>query len=414
MLIIIYQYFHFNKKRLILTLGSDLRGRTSADAAFHLALSGADHTALIFDALVDIAIHELDRIGHRSSFQPKHLLQMIEKFAACDITNSDLFQQSAVLLEAKGHTDEILIESLKNGEFGLHSDRPLLWLWRFSSRQKKIKVSASGQKHDIFGSNFSWGHYFHDTSKSIVVDIGSGCGASLLNLSRINQNEGFVRNQRDLPNMDWADCNFVGADLNHQLVSYANGIVSRSSSNYHRNNARVHFFCCAAMVLLEALHSYPGKIELILIQFPSPYRLVSKEPHSRGGNSQLPSTDGYMITPELVQAISKMLEKDNGQLLVQTKCEDVAVYTKNLIVEENGLECLPASWPVRNIDDIYNRTRPKRVDDWLQYSPDAERAEGEVWSSRPILPSLGRTETEVQCDFERSHIHRCIISYKAS
>jgi len=70
-----------------------------------------------------------------------------------------------------------------------------------------------------------------------------------------------------------------------------------------------------------------------MIQFPSPSRLSSKE--QRDGNSQLPSTstEGYMISRDVVQVISKLLKKNNGRLLLQTKCEDVAVYTKNLFLE---------------------------------------------------------------------------------
>ena len=85
--------------------------------------------------------------------------------------------------------------------------------------------------------------------------------------------------------------------------------------------------------LLTPFQTFAGRIEIIMIQFPSPSRLSSKE--QRDGNSQLPSTstEGYMISRDVVQVISKLLKKNNGRLLLQTKCEDVAVYTKNLFLE---------------------------------------------------------------------------------
>jgi SAM-dependent methyltransferase len=400
---------------LALTLGSDLRGRTSADAAFQLALSGAAQSSHIFDALVNVGIHELNRAGYRSSFKPIYVLQMVEKFAACGIKSSsvkELYYTAGLCLEAKGHHDAVLIDSLKKDDFGLHSDRPLLWLWRFSARQKKITLNDNGHKYNTFGSNFSWDDYFHDTSKGLVVDIGCGCGVSLLNLSRIDKNEVLLGNQDDVPGMEWSDYNYAGIDLNKQLVDYANGVVSRLN---HNDGGRINFFCSPAIELLKSLQIYAGRIEIIMIQFPSPYRLSSEEP--RDGNSQLPSTstEGYMISRDVVQVISKLLKKNNGTLLLQTKCEDVAVYTKNLFLEGGDLECLPCSSTVWNIDNIYERnqlSRPQRVNKWLRQCPEAERAEGEIWSSRPLLPLIGRTETEVNCDFENTHVHRFKISSK--
>jgi hypothetical protein len=115
-------------------MGSDLRGRTSADAAFNLALAGVQNSNHLFDSLVSIAIHELERAGQRSSFKAKYILQIIEKFAVSGASASVLLplnQIAAANLERKKFGNKELIQLLnKEGQFGLHSDRPLLWLWR--------------------------------------------------------------------------------------------------------------------------------------------------------------------------------------------------------------------------------------------------------------------------------------------
>jgi len=397
------------KKRLTLTFGSDLRGRMSADASFQLALAGVQQSSHIFDALVDIGIHELHRAGDRSSFEPIYILQMIEKFAACGFESSAVLQMyhtAGLCLQKKGYSDTSLIDSLKNGEFGLQSDRPLLWLWRFSARQKKVVLSD----YVSSASSISWDDIYHDTSKGLVVDIGCGCGVSLLNLSRITDKESADDISADIPAMKWSDYNFAGADLNLAMVEYANGVVSRQDLD---ETGRTHFFHLSALETLSNLQSYPGKIEMIMIQFPSPYRLSVE---GTSGNSQLPSasTDGFMISKDVVEMVSKLLN-DRGLLLFQTKCEDVAIHTKNLFLGTDKLECLPCIAPVQDIDHVYNqkqRRRPKRVEDWIKMCPETERAEGDIWSSRPLMPMMGRTETEVNCDHENVVVHRCLFSTK--
>ena len=39
----------------------------------------------MFACLVSIALHEIQRVGHRASFKPKYVLQMIEKFAVSEL-----------------------------------------------------------------------------------------------------------------------------------------------------------------------------------------------------------------------------------------------------------------------------------------------------------------------------------------
>ena len=69
------------ERRLDMTLGTDIRGRASADAAFCFALAGITNV-LLFDALATITKVELKRIGKRASFPSKDILHMVERFAA--------------------------------------------------------------------------------------------------------------------------------------------------------------------------------------------------------------------------------------------------------------------------------------------------------------------------------------------
>jgi SAM-dependent methyltransferase len=399
-----------------MTLGSDLRGRTSADAAFQLALSGVKQHAHIFEAIIKIGTHELTRTGGRSSFKSKYILQMVEKFAASDVVTVSMFElydKAGECLERKGFPDEELIASLRNGSFGLHSDRPLLWLWRFSARQKKIALDDSSKTCNSV--DVSWNDYFADTAKGLVVDIGCGLGVSLLNLSAASSQPKHVgvMESTDLANinMKWDEFNYVGVDLNSKLINYAQGVISRRDEACQK---RVEFVCCPALELLSYLKSYPGKIELLTINFPSPFRLHTVNGLNLNGNSQLPQSykDGFMITDEMAIQIAHILHKSMGVLVFQTKCEDVAVYTKNLLLGTGSIECVPCIVPVSDVNERYydnGGSAPKRVQEWLKCNLDTERAEGECWSSIPFMPLFGRPETEVSCEFQNTIVHRCLF-----
>mmetsp|Transcript_41507 Transcript_41507/g.88435 ORF Transcript_41507/g.88435 Transcript_41507/m.88435 type:complete len:640 (+) Transcript_41507:108-2027(+) len=398
------------QKRLALTMGSDLRGPTSSDTSFNFVLAGAQRSSTLFQTLCCIGMHELERSGPRASFQPKNILHMVEKFAACDIRGQpalDLYHTAGVCLEKKGYRDARLIQSLKGGSFGFHSDRPLIWLWRFSSKQKKVSLSAILSKAKD-RRTVEWDQIFYDASKPLVCDIGSGMGTSLLNLSvltsigRAKDNS----NPSDELQMTWSRCNYVGADLNRAMVNFGNGIISRDKA---RRVGRVHFLCLSAEDFLTELCSYPGEISLAMINFPSPYRLCGE------GNLQLPSKDSdkFMVTKNVLLSIAELIGRE-GLFLFQTKCEDLAVHVKNECLSLGAMEFLPIQNSMKNVDIQYekNGKRPKRVDEWLKVVPFVERAEGFMYSSASLLPKGGRPETEVQCSHDGSVVHRFILKSK--
>lgn len=319
----------------------------------------------------------------------------MEKVAASHVSRGEdaikLYRIAANCLEKKSYYDDAYIESLRNGTFGFHG-RPLLWLWRFSSRQKKIQLDSSSRRSEHNGE-VKWQDVFCDATKPLVVDIGSGMGACIINLASTRECG------RKPLSIQWSKCNFVGCDLNQAFINFGNGIVSRAQAT---TQGRLRFFCCPADDLLTKLQSYPGKIVLTMVNFPSPYRLSTH----KTGNSQL--SENFMVTNKVFELIEVISAKDS-YFMFQTKCEDVAVYLKNKCIC-NGMEGIPAmNEAVEDIDGIYNLAVPKRVKEWLRVEPHAERAEGNLFWNRPILPKECFPETELECLFEQKVVHRCLF-----
>ena len=379
-------------------------------------MAGVENRRALFDSLVLITIRELERVGTRSSFKPKYVIQIVEKLAVTGASVAilqTLYKTAAYILDAKNYDDIDLVKSLAQGEFGLESDRPLLWLWRFSKRQRKL-----GPKDFILNrqnKSIVWDDIFTNAYNKLIIDIGSGMGASLLNASVLSRRIKYQSNEKT-KDVLWENCNYAGTELNEMMVRYANGVASRLDTV--NEDKFVHFFSLPAEEFLnQILISYEGKVSLILIQFPSPYRLIRDE--NTIGNTQLPTSanDGFMVTESLLQTIIKVLSlnKGNGKLLIQTKCEDVAIHIKNLALSTGSLQLIPCSDYVKNIDrDIYfknDKMRPKRVEQWLSSQTVTERAEGLFWSRSRIIPSFARSETEIACEDDGSFIHRCLMQY---
>mmetsp|Transcript_31398 Transcript_31398/g.46128 ORF Transcript_31398/g.46128 Transcript_31398/m.46128 type:complete len:174 (+) Transcript_31398:2-523(+) len=162
--------------------------------------------------------------------------------------------------------------------------------------------------------------------------------------------------------------------------------------------------------------TYKGPISLVMIQFPTPFSLQKDEHDQRGnshnsGNSQLPSNSlsGFMVTEALLQSVQCLLQRsDNGLLLLQSNCEDVAVAMRDIATRSGRLQILDVIDTVTADDtkvDISNL--PQRTREWIDLGGD--RAVGRGWSKKKLLPRRGRTETEVACISKGTPIHRCIM-----
>jgi hypothetical protein len=459
----------------------ELSGRKAADAAFWWALAGVSDTEL-FAALVEIATQELQRFGLRPSCRSKDIYQILARFAAAGIRSAPLLEQVAqTCLEAKAavgdynnHTttttndDDDDDNRRKMSLLDFHSDRSLLLIWKFSTKQKKQRAflqsalqhwerhkqkqgeeaepkepSQPARSEDAepqHQDSYDWDAMFVDTSRPLVVDIGCGMGVSLLGLASSGSHDTTAQasSERLLADDDseseasisWSDCNFVGVDLGALGIGYARGLASRWGLD-----DRLQFVVDSAEPFVEQVQAtYPGPVHLCLIQFPTPYRLkkpaaATADDHddeestdsSGGGNSQLPTSahDGFMVTENLFRLVHKALSKTNGRLLLQSNCEDVAVWMRDLA-------CTRVAFSSHDDDETTNNKNkplhlasggflstgvalriPQRTADWIAMG--GERADGAGWYEHPLLHREGATETEVACALNGTPVHRCLL-----
>lgn len=460
------------KKRLSLTLGTDLVGNQAADAAFLFAQSGISSSTL-YDRLTQISYEELCRCGARASFKAKHVIHMVEKLAAAGIrihphddNNNDdtvhsssmmakIAKKAALLLEQKGfgfdrkkENEASIVRSLLSKKFDLFSDRVPLWLWRFSSKQKKVKsttkssfdytTSVSQERRDfkdksimhICGDNKEWVNMFSNATKPLVIDVGCGMGLSILGLATLGTEYITTEEDEEKTSKLWnqwnlSECNFLGADLNSQFVGYANGIATR----WKIRGENVQFVVASAQDILEKVYyTYPGPVQLIMLQFPTPYRLQipsksEEEKMDREYNPQLPSGPGtgFMVSEKLLRTVSNIVSSTKnshtkGYLLLQSNCEDVAVTMRKMTESITSLSCcvdpqlVPPVTKALEACTYDNQKLPRRTLEWI--SMGGTRAQGPGWSAESILPRKGSTETELLCTLEGTPIHRCIFHFE--
>jgi SAM-dependent methyltransferase len=398
------------KQRLNITLGTDIRGRTAADTAFTLALAGVTRESLYL-TLTKIARLEFERVGKRPSRRSKDILQAVEKLAAAGLKGAEVehvYRVAADCLASKTEKKHMeVVETLTTpSSLDLLSPRPLLWLWRFSARQTKARNATATEEevdHRIASVSKSdstnWLHKYRDTSRPLIVDIGCGLGVSLLGLASLQSTGRGSEAAELLGEVAITDCNYLGGDLSGLAIRFGQGIATRWNLQ-----DRLQYTYASAEDLLHQIEStYPGPVVLVLIQFPTPYRLVEKD----GGNTQLPTDlkSGFMASEGVMRQTAKLLKKSGGgRLLLQSNCEDVAVTMRN-VASNAGMKCIDATHPVTSLDDCGRL--PQRTEEWIRLG--GERAIGQEWSSVSPLPTRCATETEVACELQNTPIHRCLM-----
>ena len=301
---------------------SELGGRTASDAAFWFALAGSRDGDLFHD-LADIASWELNRFGQRPSFRSKYILQIVERFAAAGLKQHDKLERIArvCLLKKAEEEEQAEVESgmsrSKCGSEGdeednitnidtenflnLHSDRSLLLIWKFATKQKKQRTflrsamksweeyheaecddespveTASidsyneenriNKEQDIITPSYDWDKIFEDVSRPLVVDVGCGMGVSLLGLASTTDQLPSTKESSRLmlgETTEWSDCNFVGVDLGALGIEYGRGVAHRWGLE-----GSLHFAIDAAEDFCQQLELYPGEIRCCMIQFPT-------------------------------------------------------------------------------------------------------------------------------------------------
>lgn len=216
--------------------------------------------------------------------------------------------------------------------------------------------------------------------------------------------------------LDYCDCNYLGGDLSQATIRYATGMAERLNLS-----EKLQITHASAKNLLDQVSFlYPGRVALVMIQFPTPYRLANTT-GKVDGNSQLPSgsdSPDFMVSQSVMEQIAIMLKRSAGDLLLQTNCEDVAISLRDRAMS-CGFECVLATNPVvsrfscasgeeNHCGDHYRL--PERTQNWIRLG--GQRAVGLEWSSEPLLPMRCATETEVACQIQGTPIHRCLLTMK--
>lgn len=416
----------------LLSSEREMQGRKFADAAFEFSMAGVTDCEL-FDLLVKGSTSELKRTGFRQSCRAVDICRIVEKLAVAGVRDNEFYYFSADLLSTKSSETVELLGTLRSGNFSLFSDRPLLWLWRFASKQhkegnqndqnkdKKRKIdeetlnetdhpcavagSEAGPGAD--GPDLCWASLFADPTLPLVIDLGCGFGVFLLQLAF---------QQHDQINKAEQQCNFLGCDMSGRAVAYANGIAARWDLKGHFAAVQ-----CDVVVLLNAvLADYAGPVQWVIINFPTPYRSdllsVSAPALERGGNAQLPSDlSTFMVTAQVLELSRRLLLLPSAghrhcphQLYVQSNVEDVAVTIADMVKQSAGYGTSSGFVPVEAevVEPLESTAVPcRRLQRYL--SSGGRRAVGPGFVRNSPLPS--RTETEAACGQQGTPVHRLLF-----
>ena len=392
-----------------LAVEQELRGRKAADASFWFAIAGVAREEL-YDRLLHVGIKELQRFGHKPSCRTKDLWAVVDRFAAAGVrpSSSNIVTLSTLLSTKDDYrvsTDEVM------ARWDLHADASSLLVWKFSTRQRKQRdFLTSAARHwqsqcsstsdvQLKSTTYYWKEMFKETERPLIIDIGCGMGLSLLGIaSTANSDE---------ESHPWVYCNFLGVDLSPLAIGYAEGIARRWGYEHS-----LRFVVDTAERALKAVKSsYPGPVSQILIQFPTPYRLIPSNATSSNyqGNTQLPKTaqEGFMVSEELLKLAATLLQKSHGSLLLQSNCEDVAIHMCKTAIERAGMIGTQSKDP-RLVMPVKTT---QRTDTWLsEQSESPNRAMGPIWWNSPVLPKTCQTETEIACVLNGIPVHRCLLT----
>lgn len=117
-----------------------------------------------------------------------------------------------------------------------------------------------------------------------------------------------------------------------------------------------------------------------------------------------------MVTEGLLRLIHSSLHPQNGHLLLQSNCEDVAVWMKNMACQTVGFAAVEEdvdSAVLSSGSPAVEPRLPQRTTDYVESG--GERATGPGWLQGPVLHREARTETEVACTLNGTPIYRCLL-----
>lgn len=378
-----------------------LPGRQHADLALTLALSGCDKSEL-FQLLGDGATAEIQRTGHHTP--PLATAQMAERLAAAGYRQQDereMFSAVRALLQRLDFLDSSpTLEDLTSGNFSLHSDRPLLWLFRHALRQGRRSVPpdhCQQLKAALRDLNDA------APAQPLIIDLGCGFAVSSLGLAVLS-----------------APQSVLAVDASAHCVGFANGLARRWGIQPQR--LRVEH--CGAIEALQGVRrQFVGEVEWVLVNFPTPFAESSSEELAEeegSGNSQLPrsiNSDAFMANQVMLENARECLlaRGGRGTLLIQSNVEDVAVSLRSM-AETQGWEAVSdGSLGPHVLEPSHESKLAEGSSQWLprrqlrHAERGGQRAVGPGWLLSSPLPPLAATETERQYMREGLPIHRVAL-----
>lgn len=398
-----------------------LIARKCSEALCNFTLAGGASPALASVLLNTIASCLLSTFTQHS-YSPKcdDYQHISEYLAICGYTGQDdIFKLhihhyvELILLNKKTLSASELtafetytLECKREGSAGfwLHmsTGKPLERLWSYSSKKKKLREGStqlSPGTRRFKGGACDWRADLAglDTSRPLVIDLGCGYGVSLLGLAYVDSSR---------------TRNYIGCDLSTVAVAYAKSISERW------NLTGTCRFCVAPVEELVAwlTESYKGRVEFVLVQFPTPYKLVAPVPCNAAtakiGNAQLPSADEcFMVTQTLVDGVLRLLHP-GGSLYVQSNVEDVAVSVKHKVEQSD----VSPSWSYGSEEKAQrvegaSKEKVGTQRQLLWASMGGELAVGEGWLSASPLSASARTETEAAYDISGKPVHRIMWTF---
>lgn len=407
---------------LFTSLGTDVRDGT-ADIALTLSMipihteEEATQMNTIMDVLTHVAALEIERRSMKISRRSVEILMIVEKLAAagCEGIYMDKALYAARLaLPNSQNYDTITKDTLDSlMTLNLWSSRSLLWLWRKGHVFHKVTekdFNTALTLEDLCRHP----PLFDDPTLPLVVDVGCGLGISLLGLA-CDSGESRGKYQLDL---NWTEYNYLGSDLSLTAIQWANALALRRGIS-----KRCKFVHACTETVLEYLNRMKIDVKLILLQFPTPYRLqgetsLEHEKKGPGCNEKLPlgpEDPTFMANETILRQMVTILgsHKDVDQkryILLQSNCEDVALNIYDSLIAL-GLKALNIEKSRISFDE---QTISSRTKSWLEIqrmtsdsSVNIRRAAGYHWADEPLIPV--RTETEVSSEYQSTPVHRCVF-----
>jgi hypothetical protein len=131
----------------------------------------------------------------------------------------------------------------------------------------------------------------------------------------------------------------------------------------------------ATVLLWDVASSYPhGKVSLIMIQFPTPFKFHWKD----NGNQQLSSDEanGFIVNPECFSLLLIFCSSRKGYLLLKSNCEYLAVKMRDVAINDVVFECMNLEIRVTAFPELAESALPLRTQNWIQMGGERPIGEG--------------------------------------